>query len=255
MQDLLLLSWCGGWTVVICECHFLIWPLFTATLRVSNSPRALFKTTRFPTQLRLHFLFILVLWIKKNCRTFLVVAELCAIAYLRALGRKLDAGQCVTLHGAAFTLRRWKAVQTPCCLRLVRALPLQLRRPFSIRLLFMCFVFLQNWKETVGIIIELPFPLLAFVWSPDKYGLTDFFWCWSKRFWFDTFGGKKTHEMLVVVGFCVKLLLVWFWPVWITFVERFSCNDSVTLCRVCAYVKRSACMGDVCVDLWGFGGI
>lgn len=42
-----------------------------------------------------------------NCRPFLAVAELCAIVYLRAPGRKLDVGQCVTLRGAAFTLPRW----------------------------------------------------------------------------------------------------------------------------------------------------
>lgn len=83
-------------------------------------PVVCWKPARFSRSSACISFFILFAWMV-NCRTFIVVVELCATVYLRVLGRKLDAGQCVTLGGAAFTRPRWRAAQTPRCPRLVRA--------------------------------------------------------------------------------------------------------------------------------------
>lgn len=190
-----------------------------------------------------------------NCRTFIVVVELCAIVYLRVLGRKLDAGQCVTLRGAAFTLPRWKAVQTPRCLRLVRACLSSEGDPLiSLHFVFCDFAKLKGncWYNN---------------WSCLFISL--FMFC-SKllQIWFDRFLFmlNKTHFPLksdlthfgnkhTIVGSCwlscqalVRVVLASM----DYFCREVSCNDSVTICRVRTRVQRSACMTDKRVDLWGF---
>lgn len=156
-----------------------------------------------------------------NCRPFLAVAELCAIVYLRAPGRKLDVGQCVTLRGAAFTLPRWGSGADAAQPSTRPGLSPSRSRP-SLSVCFECvpwfFAKLKGncWSKNLSCLF-IPLFFLLFkapanmVWQISFHVEQNAFFFPPFEIWFDTFGGENT-PLLVVVGFCVKLLRVWFGP-------------------------------------------
>lgn len=223
ISPLLFLSWSGG--------------LSCGDMRVSLSdltslhgqisyvfliqPEVCSKPTRFSAHQRLDSHFLLFLW-TVNCRTFLVDSELCVIVHLRAFGRKFDAGQCGT-RGAVRTLPPWESSADAALPSTRPGLLPQRRRPFNIRLLFMCFVILQNWncryRNFELPMMWTPFNLNSFVQSSNKSDGFDRFHFMLDKSHFSPLKsdlhiyGEKKHT---IVGFCVKLLIVWFSPVWIT---------------------------------------
>lgn len=111
-------------------------------LCVSNSSMGLFQNHSLFSALVILFSFI---FMDNKLPDIFVVLELCVIVHLRALGRKFDAGRCVT-RGAVCTLPRRESSADALLPSTRPGLLPQRGRPFIIPLLFMCFMILQNWN-------------------------------------------------------------------------------------------------------------